>query len=373
MRSRVMTRSAMFAAVLAAMPTAVSATEPGSLRTFEDWVIGCDNGRACHAVSLLPTESELEGWFLRLDRDAAATAPVRLMLMPQSETYPHSGVMRLRVGNADIAGLTFGDGVRLEDDGLLVMDHAAVAAVIAAMGKVQTMDIVFAQQPSGGDVRVGISLAGAAAALLRMDDLQHRLDTVTALVHPGRKPAEAVPVAPLLPAVVPERKTEGGPPPEALAAAIRDEMNRQSASYCDDERGPDSDSRSLVRLDPDLLLASVPCISGAYNFGRAYFLVEEGKAVKVRPALFPRPVEQKDEPDREPIPDNVLWNADFAANSTEISQFSRGRGYGDCGETGVWRWDGRVFQAVSLTLMNSCRGIMAGSWPQIFSSRDRSP
>lgn len=368
-----MTRAAILAVMLA-VPVAARAAEPGSLRTFGDWVIGCDNGRTCHAVSLLPADV-MEGWFLRLDRDGAATASVSLTLMPQTETYPRSGGLRVRTGGAEIATLAFGQGVRAQDDGLVIQDRAAIAAIVAAMLRADTMEFLFEQQPAGGDVRVTISLAGAKAALLRMDDRQHRLDTVTALVRRGPKPAEAVPMPPALPVVVRERKTDGGPPPKALPAMARSDMLRQSAGYCDDpdrERA-DPDSRDMVRLGPGQVLASVPCFSGAYNFARAYFLVDEGQVPRVRPALFPRPIEQKDEPDRELTPDNVLWNADFAADSTEISQFSKGRGFGDCGETGVWRWDGRAFQAVSITLMNSCRGVLAGYWPQIFASRDQGP
>lgn len=367
-----MIRSAALAAILAVLPAAaIAAEERGSLRTYSDWMIGCDNGRTCHAVSLLPVDV-MEGWFLRLDRDAAATAPVQLTLMPQSETYPHTGILRLHAADADIARLTIGQGLSLGDDGLIIRDGAAVAAVLAAMRSADVLEFIFEQQPAGGDVRVSISLSGAQAALLRMDDLQRRLDTVTALVHRGRKPAGAVPSPPALPIVVPERETAGGPPPEVLQVAARDEMVRQSAGYCDDERnGADSDSRDMVRLGPGLILASVPCFSGAYNFARAYFLVDESPTPRVRPALFPRPVEQQGEADPDRTPDNVLWNADFAANSSEISQFSKGRGIADCGDTGVWHWDGRAFQTVSLTMMDSCRGIMAGYWPKIYSSREQ--
>lgn len=359
--------------MLAISPIPARADELGSLRTFGDWVIGCDNGRACHALSLAPADAPMEGWLLRLERGGAANAPASLALIPQTENYPRSGLLRIRAGSTEIATLVLDHGVRVEDDELLILDRAATAAIVAAMMRADAMEFLFEQQPAGSDVPVTMSLNGARAALLRMDDLQHRFDTVTALVRRGPKPAEAVPMQPALPIVAREHKTAGGPPPEALPAATRAEMIRQSADYCDDpdRERLDSDGRNIVRLGPGLVLASVPCFSGAYNFGRAYFLVEEGRTPRVRPARFPRPVEQKDEPGRELIPDNVLWNADFAANSNEISQFSKGRGYGDCGETGDWRWDGQTFQAVSITRMNSCRGVPTSVWPQIFSSRDR--
>lgn len=364
-----MIRLAAFAACLALLPVSAVAEELGTLRTFEDWTAGCDNGRACTAISLLP-EDGASLWFLRLDRAADAAAPVQLTLMPQSETYPRAGALRLRASGVDVAILKFGEGLRKEDDGLVIADNKAVAAVLAAMRSTGKLEMISDQQPGGAEVVASISLVGAKAALLWIDERQRRIDTVTALVGRGGKPASAVPAPPALPVAVPERTTDGGPPPAALAETIREEMIRQSAGYCDEDRGgADPDSANMVRLGPGLLLGSVRCFSGAYNFGRAYFLFEEGAASNVRPALFPRPVEQKVEEDKETTPDNVLWNADFAQNSTEISHFAKGRGMADCGETGFWRWDGQGFQAVSMTEMNSCRGIMAGYWPNTYSSR----
>ncbi|RFB98534.1 hypothetical protein B5K08_02405 [Rhizobium leguminosarum bv. trifolii] len=365
-----MIRHAILTACLALLSVPADAGDLGTVRTFQNWTAGCDNGRACRAVSML-AEDATGRWFLSLDRDAAAAAPVRLTLMPQSETYPRSGTLRLRAAGADLATLKFGKDIRLEDDGLIIEDRNAVAAVLAAMRSASTLELVFEQQSAGAEVKASISLVGAKAGLLWIDERQRRLNTVTALVRRGGKPASAVPVPPALPLIVAERTTDGGPPPEVLPEAILREMIRQSAGYCDEDgSGPDTDAKNMVRLGPGLVLASVRCFSGAYNFARAYFLIEEGTKPVVRPALFPRPVEQKVEEDRELTPDNVLWNANFGPDSTEISHFSKGRGIADCGETGVWRWDGRAFQTVLLTEMNSCSGVMAGYWPHTYSSRE---
>lgn len=364
-----MIRPTVLAACLAFLPAAASAGDLGTMGTFQDWTAGCDNGRACRALSLL-AEDVTQGWFLRLDRDATASAPVHLTLIAQSETYPRAGTLLLRAAGVDVAALKLGQDIRLEDDGLLIEDRKAIAAVLAAMRRADKLEVISERQPAGTKVLARISLVGAKAALLWVDERQQRVGTVTALVGRGSKPASAVPVPPALPVIVSERTTDGGPPPEALSEATHSEMIRQSDSYCDKDRsGPDPDSKTMVRLGQGLVLAAVRCISGAYNFGRAYFLVEESEKSIVRPALFPRPVEQKVEEDKELTPNNVLWNADFGPNSTEISHFTKGRGMADCGETGVWRWDGRVFQAVSLTEMNSCRGVTAGYWPNTYSSR----
>ena len=40
--------------LLLALAATVAAPQPGELKTFKDWTVGCDNGRACQAVGLLP-------------------------------------------------------------------------------------------------------------------------------------------------------------------------------------------------------------------------------------------------------------------------------------------------------------------------------
>ena len=63
----------LFALLIAAAPS------PGELRTFNDWTVGCDNGRACQAVALL--ERELGAvLFRRQGRGATPTEAGRLLL-----------------------------------------------------------------------------------------------------------------------------------------------------------------------------------------------------------------------------------------------------------------------------------------------------
>lgn len=80
-----------------------------------------DRPRACHAISLLPTD-EMDGWFPRVDRAAAVIAPVSLASIPQSDTYPHSGIVHPRGACAEIAPLTIDRGISLEDDELSIED-----------------------------------------------------------------------------------------------------------------------------------------------------------------------------------------------------------------------------------------------------------
>lgn len=142
----------MLAASLAAAPVDVSARELDSIRTFDEWVIGCDNCGTCNAVSLFPAETVLEGWYSR---------------SPFPNTRP----------------------------------------------EVRTC--------------------------------------------------------------------------KALAAAVRDEMIRPSAGYCDDAHGADGDSRNLVRLGPDLALASLPCLVAPIITGELILCSRKPRLQRCGPRCFP--------------------------------------------------------------------------------------
>jgi len=261
----------VLAACLAFLPVPAVAAELGTARTFQDWTAGFDNGRACRALSLL-AEDATSTWLLRLDRDAAAEAPARLTLMPQSETYLRAGTLRLRATGVDIATLKFGEGIRLGDDGLIIEDHKAVAAVLAAMRSAKQLEIISEQQPADAEVLASISLVGAKAALLWVDERQRRLDTVTALASRGGKSAKVVPAPPALPAIVPERSTDGGPPPETLPEVVRSEMIRQSAGYCDEDRsGPDSDAKQYGASRPRFGARVCPLLQRCLQFRARLF------------------------------------------------------------------------------------------------------
>lgn len=41
--------------LLLALAAVAALPHPGDLKTFGDWIVGCDNGRACEARALIPT------------------------------------------------------------------------------------------------------------------------------------------------------------------------------------------------------------------------------------------------------------------------------------------------------------------------------
>jgi hypothetical protein len=107
-------------------------------------------------------------------------------------------------------------------------------------------------------------LDGAAAALLKMDDLQGRVGTPGALVRPGTKPESSVPV-PAVPVVKAARLPATTAADRALVPKLATVLLR-NPDGCQDVDSA-QDPLDVVRLDSTTLLALQPCGRGAYQLG----------------------------------------------------------------------------------------------------------
>lgn len=356
--------------LLAAAP---ASAEQGTYRNLRDWMASCDNTRACRAYSL-PPNAEEGGIALGIARSGDPEAGPQLSLH-----FADEGQIRrvrrvtVRSQTGAIASLSVGAGLTADGSSLRITDGRAATALLSEALRSRELRLVFEPPlPDMNAAALRISLDGASAALLWVDDRQKRLRTVTALARRGTEPASAVP-PPVVPPAPQRRPASGGPAPSALApvalnavmAAFRN-LPGDTCNQDDEER----DGPSIDRLGPNLLLVGVTCWRGAYNFSRAYYLVDEGARPNVRPAAFPRPAVLPDDAERGSAEAaNVLVNADYSAGTGSLAHFSKGRGIGDCGEIGQWSWDGRAFQPVSLKLMPVCRGIGPEHWFTLYRSR----
>ena len=84
--------------MLLALLAAAAAPQPGELKTYRDWIVGCDNGLACHATSLVAEGEERgeDGAMLSVMRGPGAGAPPVIA-----------------VGTEDVRAALFADGKRL--------------------------------------------------------------------------------------------------------------------------------------------------------------------------------------------------------------------------------------------------------------------
>jgi hypothetical protein len=196
-----------------------------------------------------------------------------------------------------------------------------------------------------------ISLAGATASMLYMDEQQRRVGTVTALVRPGSRPAGAVPQPPALP-VVTFSPPPGSEAPIAISAARIEALRRDAGCTLDEVGGPDH--HEAIALAPGTTLILLACGSGAYNVTSIPYIAEQGAgaALAIRIAPFDSQWGLEDpELDRP-----TLINAGWDAEGRMLREYSKGRGIGDCGSRAEYGWDGARFRLVHQEEMEECRG-----------------
>lgn len=306
---------------------AFAAPTPGELRTIRDWTVGCDNGRACQAVALLP-------------EDGADGATLAVARGPEANAVPVIWVT-VRVEGAQSPEMLVIDGRRFPLHLDSAIETLRVSDGLGAARLLGQATSIVAVGP-GGDGRTIVSTRGSAAALLYMDEQQRRIGTTSALVRRG--PATRVPPPPALPVVVSPRAA-GSAARTLSAARVRQLLGREAT---DCEYAQDL-SIEAHRLDArsSLVLASHPCGNGAYNlFSSAWIVGESGRT---RPASLDASAGMGGG-------DGTLVNVDWDARTRRLGTYAKGRGLGDCGTIQSFAWDGAWFRLAEQSEMGECRG-----------------
>jgi len=328
-RTALVTGQAKSASVAPATPPIVP-PKPGTLKTFGDWAVGCDNINVCTMASLGPEGGDFPPINLTVMRRAGPAGDIRVTLMPNDGLAPKAAPTSVMIDGRLVGG-TFakGDTPTLSGD--------AARAIVAAMANGDGLEI----HSATGDTLSGLSLKGASAALRYIDAQQERAGTVTAIVAKGDKPASAVPARPVMPqisAVVPI-----GTPFEPSAAMIAD-MRKQA--QCDDSAVGDAESH-VIGSKASMIL--IPCGSGAYNIMSAVFVAKDGR---IAPARMDAPTGISPDDEQPSVP--TMVNASF--DKGVLSTYAKGRGLGDCGVTQQFVWDGAMLRLSDQAEMGECRG-----------------
>lgn len=346
-------------ATLAAV-AATPATQPGEVRSFKDWAVGCDNGGICRAVSLLPEErgtslDDLHG-------------PVSII-----RTAGPDDILRIRAtvhaDNIDRYRMLV-DG-RLVDTGPIVQGDYPIEIVGKDARKVAQAIIKGSElvlQGPGDEILSQVSLAGSSAALRYIDEQQRRAGTRTALVATGSRTFQNA--RPDIPTIMVDPWE-----PAELEPGIADIVALAEESRCKDDRfGVVEDQVFPLgrRGNRFRALILISCGAGAYNFSSAPYIGEyvdgDGAASgwTFRPAKF----------DRQPSwggegTDPLLVNAGWNEQDQTLSSYGKGRGLGDCGKAENYVWDGDMFRLIEASAMTECRG--AHEWITIWRAKYRKP
>lgn len=346
-------------AMLAPIAAHPARAETPAEKTFRHWTAACDNQRACSAFGFATTLDEtMIGAWIRLDRDGAADAPARLSLgvslADGGDSAPRS------IALSDSAGHSFGPHPVEEGDGSFraSLPASEAAALIPLLRKTDFLKLTLTGA-DGERAEAMLSLDGASAAMLWLDDEQQRIGTETALVKKGPKPPSAIPPVPPLPTIHAAPST--AEVEQKLPATILD-----LAKEGDCANSPES----IEPIDADLgdgkRLYGALCGSGAYNFAAQFWIL--AKDVDPVAASFPLPPSLTASADEggDPEGSGILVNPFFDEKTMSVHSFAKGRGIGDCGSEGEWIWDGTAFRLSSYALMIECEGVPSGDWPVLW-------
>lgn len=327
-------RPVLLAGLLLSASPLMAAT-PGQSFSHFDWELACDNTRTCRAAGYSKADSERPASIL-LTRRAGADAAVdaQLQLVQIDDSQGPVGELVMRQGGHELARLPS----RREDvHPLDAAQRDALLVALLGLGPIHIDDQAGQQWQ--------VSDRGATAVLLKMDELQGRVDTPTALVRKGNKPAHSVLPAVALPVLergklqattAQDRALEYSP---QLQEAVLEELNRLY-DECWQPLDPRDGGLSIERLDAGTLLIGADCWQAAYNSANAYWTM----------------------PDQPPYRLSLVTTRANAYHDGELSAVHRGRGIGDCLSQQAWVWDGRRFVLSLDSSTGDCRGQLGGFW-----------
>lgn len=350
------------------------AEELGESRTFRDWIVACDNTRTCRAFGL-PKQDTTTGLALRIDRAGDAEAKPVVSIVLDRDTGGMTGLqLWISFDEAQPSAIVPGQSAAQDEETVTVTDSALAGRLLADIGRGRSLRVTLgtgngplvrpdAAQPDA------ISLDGAMAALIWMDEQQGRIGTRGAIARPGngrpRPPLRTEPPRAAAERRLPDQR-DVARRLEAVRAPVLAAFRALPTDTCEDEDNP---AIAAHRLAARLLLVAVQCWRGAYQSSDIHFLVREGPAPQVRPASFPRPRKPSPDARPEPLDDAILTTSDVDAATGRVAHFAKGRGIGDCGEIAEWQWDGERFQPVRFDVMPTCRGLSPPNWFSLYRTR----
>lgn len=334
-----------FAIVLLALAVPAHAGDGlGRVHSFQDWEVGCDNTRRCEAQGYGSERDDAPPGgraALRVRRDAGpGRAPVlsfRFSSIDNAQPWPEAGqVLTVQAGALRFALPPLTKDA-LEPD----VPAAQVPALLSAVQKAGVLRL------SAGKVQWSVSLAGAAAALLKMDDLQQRVGTPGALVRRGRASEVA---APPVPGVTAARVPPTTAADQRLAGAIAAALPH-GADDCPD-RDPADPSLALARISATELLVTQACFRGAYQTGSRVWRVADRPPHRATAVPLPQP-------DGSVEDSAVIEGFGGDAPGLTLHESAKGRGIGDCWVSRDWVWTGTGLALVTAS-ESPCRLFEAG-------------
>ena len=325
--------------LLTLLPVAAMATSIKGMGNYQDWDLVCDNTGTCRMAGYQDESSDPVSILFTRAAGENAAVEGKFTILPFGEADRD-----VQVGQ-DIEiwlnGKSLGKVKHISDDAPDKLTEEQTKALLSGLKKESEIRLTY------GKTTLKVSDKGAAAAMLKMDEFQQRLNTPSALIRQGQeKHAVLAPKAePKIDAVsVNNRKTielkHGEKQYDNVLALLR-----KAHDGCVDE-DLESQDITIYPLTHNKVLAEALCFEGAYQ-GTNYYAVLDDKLSKVEQVL----AEQYNEA-----------GYDEKQGYAFVRGSYKGRALGDClaGQDAVW--NGKIFIRTSEWTTGSCKGLPGGTW-----------
>ena len=327
--------------LLALLPLSAMAasTSIQGIGSYQDWDLVCDNTGTCRMAGYQDESSDPVSILFTRAAGENAAVEGKFTILPFGETDRDVQV------DQDIEiwlnGKSLGKVKHISDDAPDKLTEEQTKALLSGLKKESEIRLTY------GKTTLKVSDKGAAAAMLKMDEFQQRLNTPSALIRQGKeKHAVLAPqAAPKVEAVsVNNHKTIelklGEKQYDNVLALLR-----KAHDGCVDE-DLESQDITIYPLTHNKVLAEALCFKGAYQ-STNYYAVLDDKLSKVEQVL----AEQYNEA-----------GYDEKQGYAFVRGSYKGRALGDClaGQDAVW--NGKIFIRTSEWTTGSCKGLPGGTW-----------
>lgn len=309
----------------------------GQYFAHKDWEVACDNTGMCRAAGY---QAEQQPAIISVLLQRTAGAQSKLSARVKIDTTALAG--------APSALQFYKDGKR---QGLINLNPKTGEGALDAR---QTEQLLIALQGTkpvlwvSGQQRWQLSVDGASAVLLRMDDFQRRIGTTSATLRKGKTSSEQVLKAQDIPTVNMQHYQKGvqsryharSTTAKQLYAQLKKQTKASDCPLMFEQNFMEEDRVIAYPINGQNLLLEIPCWRAAYNYGNGYWLMDR-KLKQVKQAVT------------------------YSGNSFSEGQIfanQRGRGIADCNSTNEWAWNGSRFVQSYQARTEQCKGFLGGAW-----------
>ena len=336
--------------LLTLLPVAAMATSIKAIgENYQDWDLVCDNTGTCRMAGYQDESSDPVSILFTRAAGENAAVEGKFTILPFGEADRD-----VQVGQ-DIEiwlnGKSLGKVKHISDDAPDKLTEEQTKALLSGLKKESEIRLTY------GKTTLKVSDKGAAAAMLKMDEFQQRLNTPSALIRQGQeKHAVLAPqAAPKIEAVsVNNRQTtelkRGEKQFDAVLALLRKSngTNEDAENYCYELHKDDVWNKqiTLYPLTKGKVLAEAICLAGSYQ-STYYYAVLDEKLSKVEQVLA-----------------NKYNYADYDKNThvLTVNGSFKGSGIGNCWSGQEAVWNGKIFIRTEEHTSGSCKGFAGGAW-----------